>query len=239
VSRGPHSPAFAKFLSSWFGDTYAITHGEQDLTFLEDLTTEERELAREMIRRNLKLKQNHIIEGASALHDIAAVPTLRTMFNEESDVSRRLTIAGALWRLVKDPIFIECLERAKTSGSLGYFDQLMVLWLDDSRALDILIDVLPQRDRESAPWRLLKWLAFRPVLRPLLIRAHIAHAQAKHEGFSALSLLNQLEFGRQTLADRQMWRLPSDYRRRRHEAAFRESMTAAVHRWNLEMKNRM
>jgi hypothetical protein len=238
VARGPHSPAFGKFLSSWFGDTYTLTHGELDLTFLEGLTTEERELAREMVRRNLKLKYTHIIEGVSALHDTAAVPILRNMFNEESDEDRRLTIAGALWKLVKDPIFIECLERAKTRGSLGYFGLAKVLWLNDARAVDILIDVLPQRDRESAPWTLLKWLAFRPVLRPLLIRAHIAHAHGNQEGFFALSLLNRLEFGGPSKAvDREMWRLPSDYRRRRHEVAFRESMTAAVHKWNLEVKN--
>ena len=103
VARGPHSPAFAKFLSNWFGDTHALTHGELDLTFLEDLTAEELELAQEMVRRNLKLKYTHIIEGAAALHDIAAVPILRAMFNEESDESRRLTIAGALWKLIKDP----------------------------------------------------------------------------------------------------------------------------------------
>jgi hypothetical protein len=193
-----------------------------------------------MVRRNLKLRYTHIIEGVSALQDIAAVPLLRAMFNEEPEESRRLTIAGALWKLVKDPIFIECLERAKTSESLGYFEQLMVLWLDDSRAIDILIDVLPQRDREPAPWRLLRWLAFRPLLRPMLFRAFLAHVHShgRQQGSSALSLLNQLEFGRQILANREMWRLPSDYRRRRHEVAFRESMTAAVHRWNLEMKGR-
>lgn len=237
VARGPHSPAFAKFLSSWFGDTYALTRGELDLTFLEDLTAEERELAREMVRLNLELKYTHIIEGVSALHDVAAAPILRAMFNEESDESRRLTIAGVLWKLVKDPIFIECLERAKSSGSLGYFNLLMVLWLDDARAIDFLIDVLPQEDRESAPWRLLRWLTFRLPLRPILARVYIAHAHHNEAGFFALSLLNQLESGRQILADRKMWRLPSDYRMRRREADFRESMTAAIHKWNLETKN--
>lgn len=235
VARGPHSPAFAKFLSNWFGDTTELTHGELDLTFLEDLTAEERELAREMVRRNLKLKYTHIIEGVSALHDVSAVPILQAMFNEESDRSRQLTIAGALWKLVKDSVFIECLERAKTSGSLGYFGLLMVLWLDDSRAMDFLIDLLPRQDRESAPWRLLRWFAVRPPLRRILFPVYSAHAHGDLDGRFALSLLNRLEFGKEV--DRQMRRLPSDYRRRRNEVAFRESMTAAVHRWNLEMKN--
>jgi hypothetical protein len=169
VARGPHSPAFAKYLSNWFGSTYAITHGELDLTFLQDLTTEERELAREMVRRNLKLKYTHIIEGVSALNDIAAVPILRAMYNEEVDESRRLTMAGALWKLVKDPIFIECLERAKANGSLGYFGLLRVLWLDDSRAIDILIDLLPQRDREPAPLEIIKMACRPPPITPIVV----------------------------------------------------------------------
>ena len=46
VSRGPHSPAFEQFLRNWFGDTYALTHGELDLSFLDDLPPEELALAR-------------------------------------------------------------------------------------------------------------------------------------------------------------------------------------------------
>lgn len=239
VARGPHSAAFAKFLSNWFGDTYAITHGELDLTFLEDLTTDERELAREMVRRNLKLGYTHIVEGVSALRDIEAVPTLRAMFDKETDESRRLTIAGVLWKLARDPVFLECLERCKASRTLGHFGLLKVLWLDDSRAVDFLIDLLPAKDREAPPWRLLKWLAFRTPLRPVLVRIWIAHRNRNGEGLFALSLLSQLESGGPTKAiiDPAKQRLPSDYRKRRHNAAFRESMTAAVHRWNREMKN--
>jgi hypothetical protein len=63
VAAGSHSPVFAKFLRSWFADTRAITHGELDIRFLDDLTPEELSLARELIRRNLKTKHSHIIEG--------------------------------------------------------------------------------------------------------------------------------------------------------------------------------
>jgi hypothetical protein len=47
VSRGPHSPAFGKFLFSWFGDTGPLTHGELDIRFLNDLTPEELTRARQ------------------------------------------------------------------------------------------------------------------------------------------------------------------------------------------------
>jgi hypothetical protein len=52
VALGSHSRAFGEFLWNWFGDTYRITRGELDLTFLRDLTPEE-------------LEQDHIIEGAA------------------------------------------------------------------------------------------------------------------------------------------------------------------------------
>lgn len=116
VASGLHSPAFAKFLRNWFGDTTALTHGELDFTFLQDLTPGELSVARELIRRNLRLKQTHMIMGAAALHDMDAVPILRALLDGESDISRRLTTAGALWKINRDPVFIRCLEEAKSAG---------------------------------------------------------------------------------------------------------------------------
>jgi hypothetical protein len=47
------------------------------------------------------------------LGDTEAIPLLREMFENEPDESRRLIIAGALWKLCKDPVFIDCLNRAR------------------------------------------------------------------------------------------------------------------------------
>jgi hypothetical protein len=239
VSRGPHSPAFGKFLRKWFYDTYAVTHGELDLSFLEDLTSEERDLASQLIRRNLKSRHTHIIEGASALRDIAAVPILKTMFEQEPDESRRLTIAGALWKLSKDPVFVNCLERGKTNGSLGYTGLLQVLWLDDWRSVDFLIELLPKRDHESPLWKWFRRLAFSPLLRPILICSYLqlSNARGDNEHYVALSLLNQLEFGKSIMGHPERFRPPSSYRMRRNDATFRGFMTAAVHQWNVESKN--
>jgi hypothetical protein len=205
IANCEHSPAFAKFLFNWFGDTYALTHGQLDLTFLEDLTPTELATARELIRRNLKLRYVHIIEGVSALHDVAAAPILRGMFNDEPNESRRLTIAGAIWKLTRDPVFVDCLNRAKESGAhLFVGDHLrQVLWLDDERAIDFLIDLLDYK-------------AARGVL----------------------ALLNQLETGRVMIVPpRELPHQPADYRRRRHDPEFREFMTAAIRRRNMETKN--
>lgn len=208
VARGRHSPPFAQFLHNWFGDTDALTHGDLDLTFLNDLTPEELELARDLIRRNLKLRQTHIVEGTSALHDVGAVPILRAVLDEEPEESRRLTIAGALWKLTKDPIFIDCLNRAKaSSGPLLIGNHLLqVLWLGDERAVDFLIDLLDHKDRR--------------------VRTQ------------ALGLLNELELGRRMgIPAARMPRQPEDYRTRRNDTAFRDLMVGAVRKWNSEMKN--
>jgi hypothetical protein len=129
------------------------------------------------------------------------------------------------------------LDRAKASGVLGYFGILKVLWLDDSRMIDFLIELLPQKDRDSIFWRTLQRVSFRLPLRPFLARAYIAHASRHAEGFCALSLLNQLEFGGPgKMVEREIWRSPSDYRAQRHQVAFRERMIAAAHRWNQDGK---
>ena len=211
ITAGSHSPAFEQFLWNWFGDTRAITHGELDLSFLQGLSPEEFTTARELIRRNLKLNYNHIIQGAAALHDIEAVPILRRMLDAETSGSRRLTIAGALWNLVRDPIFIACLDSAKTEREGGkllagaHVDQ--VLWLDDERAVYFLIDLLDQRDREART--------------------------------QALGLLNTLEFGWRTVIPAGVPHGPEDYRRRRSDPVFREKMTAAVRKANRERKDGM
>jgi hypothetical protein len=208
LTGGSHSPAFSRFLWNWFGDTRAVTHGDLDLTFLNDLTPEELSSARELIRRNLGLRYNHIIEGVSALGDVSATPILRKMLLEEPDMSRRLVMAGALWKLDWDPLFIECLEeaRSKCGNVFAYFHLLQVLWLDDERAVDFLISLLDQKD-----WTVQSM---------------------------TLGLLNELEFGqRMGVPAREMPHQADDYRKLQSDPAFRAKMTASIRRRNRESKN--
>jgi hypothetical protein len=208
VAAGPHSPAFARFLWNWFGNPIALSRGELDLTFLNDLTQDELSLARELIRRNLPVKHNSIFQGVEALSDVEAAPILRKMLSEETDLSWRLTISGALWRLNRDPVFIKCLEEAK-SVRPSIFQGVhlwQVLWLDDERAVDFLIDLLDQRDWPTQSM--------------------------------TLGLLNQLEFGHPMgIPARKMPHQPADYSRLRGDAAFRTHMVAAIHELNAKRKN--
>jgi hypothetical protein len=203
VAAGPHSPAFAKFLWNWFGDPMALMRGELDLTFLSDLTQEELSLAKELIRRNLSVRHTNIFQGIEALHDEEAAPILRKMLSEETELTWRLTISGALWRLNRDPVFIKCLEEARSVRPSifkgGHLWQ--VLWLEDERAVDFLIDLLDQKD----------WPAVSMTL----------------------GLLNRLEFGHVFgIYARKLPHQPADYRKLRSDPAFRAHMVAAIHKLN-------
>jgi hypothetical protein len=208
VANGQHSAAFSAFLWNWFGDSRALTHGELDISFLQELTPEELSLARELIRRNLGLKLNHVIEGAAALRDLDAAPILRRMLDEETDISRRLTIAGTLWKINRDPAFRACLEdtRSKLPTLFIGVHLWQVLWLDDEQAVDFLVGLLDVRD----------WTV---------------------ESLT-LGLLDELEFGRRTEVPAiRLPHQPAYYRKMRSDPSFRALMVEAIRRRNAASKN--
>jgi len=215
----PPSPAFRQYLLNWFGSN-RVSFSER-LRTANDLTPEETEVARQLIRRNLKCRHSHIISGTWALDDLEAVPLLRALYDSEPDESRRLVISGALWKLNRDPLFIECLNRAKESGLLSVaFHLEQILWLNDERSIDFLIDLLPLEDHDT-PWFGMTYLMVRD------------HNLAKGAGPWALSLLNRIETGRLVPKDQQ--RPPSYYRERRNDPAFREMMLQLIHKSILQM----
>jgi len=155
-------------------------------------------VARQLIRRNLKCGYSHIISGTWALDDLEAVPLLHVMFDAEPNESRRLVISGALWKLNQDSVFIECLNRAKESGLLSVpFHLEQILWLNDERSIDFLIDLLPLEDQDPRERRLLRLrnLCWHTPFRGMTMRMVRDHNEAKGAGPWALSLLNHLETG--------------------------------------------
>ncbi|MBK9165021.1 MAG: hypothetical protein IPM21_14150 [Acidobacteria bacterium] len=142
------SGAFKKFYYNWFVNSFGLTRGEVDLEFLADLTTQERELAIGLLRRNLGLGHSHLVEGIGLLDDKESIPTLRTMLAETTDASRRLTIAGSLWKLCKDESFPKEIERMVKKGNRfvkeAHLEQ--ILWLGDTRSIRYLIDLVAEGD---------------------------------------------------------------------------------------------
>ena len=63
--------------------------------------------------------------------------------------SRRLGIAGTLWKLTKDPVFVDLLNAGKVNGTLMAAHMFQLLWLGDARAVDFLIDLLGHFDRTT------------------------------------------------------------------------------------------
>lgn len=148
VRAGRHSKAFGQFLHHWFVDSFGLQRHEVDLGFLEEMTAAEHELAVDLLRRNLHLGYAHIVEGIAYLNDRNSVPTLKTMLESTSDLSRKLTIAGTLWKLERDPVFPKLIDALIREGSStikqAHFDQ--VLWLDNEDVLRCLLELVNDSD---------------------------------------------------------------------------------------------
>jgi hypothetical protein len=197
------SPALAEFEWHWFQNTWALTRGEVDLSFLDQLTPSELEYARARLRAVLHLAYTHIIEGVAALRDVSSVPTLRSMLEHETNLSRKLTIAGALWKLARDESFVDCIVEMKSGHSAitkqAHFHQIM--WLDDERAIDIYFELL--RDPDS------------------LVR------------FLALKTLNELEFDQRFMVPAKLFPCSgSDYESRREDKVLRELLATNLRNQN-------
>jgi hypothetical protein len=197
------SEAFRKFFHNWFKEPLGLIRHEVDTDFLIELSPEERDMAVDLLRRNLRLGYTHILEGVALLGDKDSVPVLKEMLAETTDPSRRLSITGSLWKLTKDQSFPEELERMvrKGYGTLkeAHFDQ--ILWLGDRRSVIYLIDLL-------------------------------AEGQA-FVGFLALARLNEIEDNKRYLLPRDDFpHQPGDYRDRKDNQSFIDSMVTKMNNYD-------
>lgn len=198
-----HSKAFQQFFHNWFEEPFGLIRHEVDTGFVDNLTLNERELAIDLLRRNLRLGHAHIIGGIALLDDKASIPILKGMFDETTDTSRKLTIAGSLWKLHKDPVFPLEIDRLVRRGrgivKQAHFDQ--ILWLGDERTISYLIDLLTDGD--------------------------------SFVSFLALSRLNEIEDNKRYLLSREAFpNQPDYYLGRRENAEFVESMVEKLNDYN-------
>ena len=117
------------------------------------------------------------------------------MLDGEANLSRRLTIAGSLWRLTDDDVFAATLIQMQRCDNAilkqAHFEQ--ILWLKDERALSIYYDLIDDSDS--------------------FVR------------FLALTQLNEIELGRRFLVPESDLPHQLDYyRSRQDDASFRATM---------------
>jgi hypothetical protein len=148
VFEKERSAAFQEFYENWFEKPLGLLRHEVDTSFLNDLTDDERILAKNLLRRNLRSGHSHIIEGVALLNDRDAISILRTMLSETVEQSRRLTIAGSLWKLDRDQSFPREIEHMVRNGrgilKEAHFEQIE--WLRDERSIEYMIEILDQGD---------------------------------------------------------------------------------------------
>jgi hypothetical protein len=203
VFEKKRSEAFKQFFHNWFEDSFGLTRGEVDLEFLNDLTPTERDLAIDLLRRNLRLGYTHIVEGIALLDDKESIPTLKDMLAKSSDASRRLTISGSLWKLGKDESFPEEIERMVRKGDRSIKEAHLeqILWLGDKRSIRYLIDLMAEGDTFAS--------------------------------FLALSCLNQIEDNKRYLLGRDEFpHQPDYYLSHRDDVLFVESMVTKMKNHN-------
>ena len=138
------STAFNDFYKNHFVDAFGLSRGDVDTYFYNAMSTDEKEIAKRLIRQNLKLRQAHLFKAAGLLKDVEALPILYEQLNGNSDLSWRLTIGQAIWRLNCDEIYADLLRQLKKHPSdtmrEAHFDQ--VTDLKNEESIEMLLDYL-------------------------------------------------------------------------------------------------
>ena len=141
------STAFKDFYQNHFVDAYGLTRREVNTYFFNSMTTEEKEIAKRLIRQNLKLRQGHLYRASGLLQDKEALPILYDHFQHNTDLSWLLTIGQAIWKLNKDELYPKLLRQLKdhTSDTMreAHFEQ--VTDLKNEESIEMLFDYLTDK----------------------------------------------------------------------------------------------
>jgi len=111
------------------------------LIFLKDI-------AKRLIRHNLKLRQAHLFRAAGELKDEQALPILYEQLNKNTDLSWLLSIGQAIWKINGDKIYLELLRKLQQhpNGTMkaAHFEQ--VTDFKDEESIEMLLDYLEDPD---------------------------------------------------------------------------------------------
>ena len=143
------TPAFKEFYHTHFVNSWGLRRREVDTSFFTSMTEEEKNIAKRLVRQNLPLIQNHLIEAAGELQDEEVLPILYQLFESCQDFSRQLTIGRAIWKINGDVLYPELLKKLKNhpSDSLreAHFEQ--VTDIKDTGSLEMLFDYLDDNSK--------------------------------------------------------------------------------------------
>jgi len=141
------STAFKDFYKNHFVDAYGMTRGDVDTYFFNAMTTDEKEIAKRLIRQNLNLRQAHLFRASGLLQDIEALPILYEQFQNNTDFSWLMTIGQAIWKLNGDDLYPNLLRQLKTQTSdtmrEAHFEQ--VTDLKNEESIEMLFDYLKDK----------------------------------------------------------------------------------------------
>ena len=85
LNSSDYSKAFNEFYSAHFINSFALTRGDIDTSFFNEMTNAEKEIAKRLIRQNLKLRQTHLFTASGQLKDNEALPILYEQLNNNPD----------------------------------------------------------------------------------------------------------------------------------------------------------
>jgi hypothetical protein len=141
------STAFKDFYKNHFIDQRGLARQEVDTYFFNSMTLEEKEIAKRLIRQNLKLRQVILFRASGLLQDKEALPLLYDQFQNNTDLSWLLTIGQAIWKLNGDELYPKLLRQLKdhTSDTMreAHFDQ--VTDLKNEESIEMLFDYLADK----------------------------------------------------------------------------------------------
>jgi hypothetical protein len=138
------SPAFKDFYKNHFVNGYGLARGDVDTHFFKTMTAEEMEIAKRLIRQNLKLRQSHLYRASGLLQDQEAIPILYEQFQNNTDFSWLMTIGQAIWKLNGDELYPDLLRQLQKHPSdtmrEAHFEQ--VTDLKNEESIEMLLEYL-------------------------------------------------------------------------------------------------
>ena len=148
IDIDPNSPefstAFREFYKNHFEDAYGLSRGEVDESFFTRMTQTEKETAKRLIRQNLELRQPHLFRAAGILKDEDAISILYKHFHRDTNLSWRLTIGQAIWRINGDEMYENLLnelsDHPDETMKVAHLDQITDLRNEVS--IDLLFKLL-------------------------------------------------------------------------------------------------